>query len=120
MITPHQDAAPAPDNAMRYGIIGEDTSSNQDKLDKYTGDVTWDYLRPHYKEGTLLYVDPALDLKVAGKAMADDDKGQIQAWLKSGDLLQPGDLHVQHWEQSGERFIALVVSPFVLFQPCSD
>lgn len=106
-----------PSDPMRYGILGKDASSTEDKLNKYTGNITWDYLRPHFKEGTLLFVDPSLELKTVGKAMADDNKAQIEAWLKSGDVLQPGDLHAQHWEQSSESFVALVISPFVLFQP---
>jgi hypothetical protein len=111
------NATPDPTQPMQNGILGEDSSYSVDKNDKNTGDVAWDYLLPHFKKGTLLYVDPALDLKTVGQAMSDDNKPQIEDWLKSGNLLQPGDLHAQHWEKSGDKFIATVVSPFVLFQP---
>jgi hypothetical protein len=95
----------------------EDRQSESEKLEKYSGDVDWSYLRPHYENGVMLYVDPALDLKVAGLALAKDDKVQVQEWIKSGDLVQPCALHAEHWEKSGTRFIAMIVRPFVLAQP---
>ena len=33
---------------MKYAILGEDTSSVEEKLEKYTGRVGWGYLRPHF------------------------------------------------------------------------
>ncbi len=98
----------------------EDRQSDSEKLEKYSGDVDWSYLRPHYESGAMIYVDPALDLKTAGVAFAKDDKAQVQKWLKSGDLVQPCDLHAEHWEQSGTRFNAMIVRPFVLAQPISS
>jgi hypothetical protein len=95
----------------------EDHSSNADKLEKYSGDVDWDYLKPHFDGGNMIYVDPCLDLKTAGLAFAEDNKAQVQAWLKSGDLVQPCDLHAEHWQKTGTRFNAMIVRPFVLAQP---
>lgn len=95
----------------------KDNQSDLEKLEKYSGDVDWSYLKPHYEAGAMLYVDPALDLKTAGLAFANDDKGQVQAWLKSGDLVQPCDLHVEHWKETGTHFSAMIVRPFVLAQP---
>jgi hypothetical protein len=65
----------------------------------------------------MIYVDPSLDLKKAGLAFADDDQTQVKAWLKSGDLVQPCDLHAEHWKQSKTHFNAMIVRPFVLAQP---
>jgi hypothetical protein len=95
----------------------EDTQSDLEKLEKYSGDVDWSYLKPHYDDGSLIYVDPTLDIKRAGLAFAGDDKNQVQAWLKSGDLVQPCDLHVAHWIESKTHFSATIVRPFVLAQP---
>ena len=67
----------------------------------------------------MIYVDPSLDLKKAGLAFADDDQTQVKAWLKSGDLVQPCDLHAEHWKQSKTHFNAMIVRPFVLAQPDS-
>ncbi len=98
----------------------EDNSSDDEKLEKYSGNVDWSYLKPHYEAGSMIYVDPALGLKAAGLAFANDDQTQVQAWLKSGDLVQPCDLHAKHWQESNTHFNAMIVRPFVLAQPISE
>jgi hypothetical protein len=95
----------------------EDLQSDLEKLEKYSGEVSWSYLQPHFESGYMIYVDPCLDLKQAGLALAQDNATQIQKWLKSGDLVQPGDLHAAHWKKSDTRFHAMIVRPFVLAQP---
>ena len=94
----------------------EDTLSSLDKLKKYSGNVSWAYLAPHYKAGALLYVDPSIELQAVGLALTDDNAAQIQTWLRSGDLVKPCDLHCQHWEASKTEFQAMIVRPFVLAQ----
>ncbi|MFQ3225128.1 MAG: hypothetical protein ACI8Z5_001384 [Lentimonas sp.] len=98
----------------------EDNSSDDEKLEKYSGNVDWSYLKPHYEAGSMIYVDPSLDLKTVGLAFANNDQAQVKAWLKSGDLVQPCDLHTEHWKQSNTHFNAMIVRPFVLAQPISD
>lgn len=105
---------------MQYRMVGEDASTTSEKLAKYTGDVDWSYLKPHFDSGALLYVDSTLDLTTVGEAFSNDESGKVQAWLKTGDLVKPSEPHAVHWEESGARFMALVVSPFVLIQPLQE
>ena len=98
----------------------EDNTSDEEKLEKYSGNVDWSYLKPHYEADSMIYVDPALDLKTAGLAFVNDDQVQVKAWLKSGDLVQPGELHAKHWLASNAHFNAMIVRPFVLAQPISE
>jgi len=109
-----------PSEEMPYDIVGEDTQCTEEKLEKYTGVVNWEYLKPHYQSGALIYVDPCLKITEVGNTIAKDDKQQIAAWLKSGDLVKPSQLHEQWWEENPQEFTALVVSPFVLMQPVPD
>lgn len=102
---------------MRYGMLGEKSQGEMEKLEKYTGVVDWPYLKPHFDSGALIYVDPSLSITQVGQALANDDKEKIQSWLKSGDLVQPSEPHAQWWKENPESFTALVVSPFVLMQP---
>lgn len=102
---------------MKYAILGEDRASVDEKLEKYTGTVDWKYLRPHYKTGVLYFVDPLLNLADVGRAFTANEKEQVDAWLKSGDLVKISDLHAAQWEKGEVEFEALVVSPFVLFRP---
>jgi len=102
---------------MKYGMLGDDTGTTAEKLAKYTGEVDWAYLRDHYKNGVLFFVDPELSLEEAGEVISNDGLDQVAAWLKSGDLVKIADLHALQWEGTEQRFEALVVSPFVLCRP---
>jgi hypothetical protein len=105
-----------PDAAMRYGVIGDDDTSLPDKLDKYVGEVSWSYLLPHFKTGSLLFIATNLDIKTVGEALSQDDVEAVKAWRKSGDLLNPSQPHADYWADQEFTFRALVVSPFVLMQ----
>lgn len=115
----------APDESdkdrMKYAILGGGELTEKDKLAQAMGEVDWSYLAPHYRNGSLYFVDPQLPLETVGLAFTENQKDQVEAWLKSGDLVQIGDLHAAQWEnEEGDEkvvFEALVVSPFVLCRP---
>ena len=102
---------------LQYDMLGEDTASDSEKVAKYTGDVDWTYLKPHFKTGSMIYVDPTLELSAVAEVFIKDDKEQVQAWLKSADLVKPSSLHAEWWEYDKSRFTAVVITPFVLAQP---
>jgi hypothetical protein len=103
--------------SLKYAMLGEDTSSVEEKLEKYTGTVGWSYLAPHFKSGVLYFVDPSLGLADVGRAFTANEKEAVDAWLKAGDLVKIGDLHAEQWRKGDTEFEALVVSPFVLCRP---
>lgn len=105
---------------MRYAVTGGEAPSTDAALEKYTGEIAWADLQPHYESGALLWLDPAQDLTDIGRALAEDDSSRVDALMKSGDLIKPGPPHAEHWQHIGARFRALVVSPFVLAQPLED
>lgn len=105
------------EESMRYGILGSDGSTEIEKLRKYTGEIEWSFLEPHYRNGALLWVDPTLKLEEVGAAFADDDTERVADWRGNGDLVVPSTPHAFFWEESKARFRALVISPFVLIQP---
>jgi len=109
-----------PSAPLKYDILGENTMSEEDKIAKYTGDVDWEYMKPHYQSGAMIYADPSLDLQQVAKAFSDDDKEQVQAWLKKADLVKPDNLHADWWEHDQTRFNAAVVHPFVIAQPITS
>ncbi len=102
---------------MRYGMLGSGEKNEQEKLEKYSGPVDWSYLKAHFQKDVLLYVDPSLQLKQVGEVLGNDNKSQVEHWLKNGDLLKPGPPHAEYWESSQTRFTAMVISPFILIQP---
>lgn len=105
------------EETMRYGMLGEDEATTAEKFEKYTGEVEWSYLEPHYRNGALLWLDPSLSLTEVGEALTNDDAARVAEWKKSGDLVTPSTPHAFYWEESRATFRALVVSPFVLIQP---
>ena len=112
--------SPSDPENMSYGMLGDDTQTTPEKLEKYTGVVDWEYLKPHFESGALIYVDVELSITEVGQALADDDKAKIEAWLKSGDLIKPSEPHAKWWSENPQEFTALVVSPFVLMKPVGD
>lgn len=102
---------------MNYKILSGGEMSEDEKLAQAKGEVVWSYLAPHYRNGSLFFVDPALRLEEVGQAMSGNDAGKVGAWLKSGDLIKIDELHAAQWEGTETRFEALVVSPFVLCRP---
>lgn len=94
-----------------------DQQSDLEKLEKYSGNVDWSYLQPHFESGVLLYVDPSVVLTQVGVALAQNDEAQVQAWINAGDLVQPCQLHATHWQESQAQFNAMIIRPFVLAQP---
>lgn len=105
---------------MNYAMLGEDRSSDEEKIDKYTGVVGWEYLRPHGRSGSLIWVDPQLKLSEVARAFTGDDGERVANWLGAGDLVKVGELHARQWEGGDERFLAVVVTPFVLMQPFAE
>lgn len=101
---------------MKYSILGGDGRTEAQRVADYTGEVGWDYLRPHYERGCLLWVDADLELERAAMAFVEDDSEQVANWLGSGELLKIGALHAAQWEGGEDRFTAVVVSPFVLMK----
>lgn len=113
MILP-ESTTPEP---MKYMMLGEDTSTMEEKLAKYTGNVPWSYLAPHMETGSLFFVDPSLRLEEVGAAISANEASRVEAWLKAGDIVKIGEIHATQWQDSGKEFEALVVSPFVLCRP---
>ena len=82
------------------------------------GEVGWSYLAPHFKNGSLYFVDPELALEEVGLAFTENRKDEVEAWLKAGDIVKIEALHAAQWEGDDKvLFEALVVSPFVLCRP---
>ncbi len=117
----HEDGnAPDSGEKMRYDLLGDDPLNEAEKLEKYSGIVDWQYLKTHFEKGVLLYVDASLQLAEVGKAIAVDDRSQVDRLLKTGDLLKPGPPHAEYWESTQAKFTAMVVSPFILIQPLEE
>ncbi len=104
-----------PEDSISTAFLGN--PATLEKLSSDVATVAWSYLRPHHLLDNLYFVDPALDLVTAGAAFADNRPDQVQAWLKSGDLVKIEAIHTAQWENGDMEFEALLVTPFVLCRP---
>lgn len=79
--------------------------------------VDWEPLRPHAKRGGLVLVDSDLDLLDVAVAVATDDSALVQRWMEARALRHPTGEQIEAWRnETGERFTAVIVQPYVLAQ----
>ena len=101
------------DDRMRYNILGDDGLTEEERLKKYTGPVSYDYLLGPLRNGTLIQVHEALDLVDVGMAFIKDDKRRVHAWLDEEMIVRMTEETFEKRE-GPEAYTAVVVSPFVL------
>lgn len=104
-----------PTDPLRYQILGDDGLTEEQRLEKYTGPVSYDYLLGPLRNGVLVQVHEALDLAQVGLAFIRDDKKSVQAWLDEELLVRVTEDTFEKRE-GPEAYTAIVVSPFVLCQ----
>lgn len=104
-----------PTDPLRYQILGDDGLTEEQRLEKYTGPVSYDYLLGPLRNGMLVQVHEALDLAQVGLAFIRDDKKSVQAWLDEELLVRVTEDTFEKRE-GPEAYTAIVVSPFVLCQ----
>ena len=101
---------------MRYEMVGQDTSSLEDKLAKYGGRAVWKDLSPHLDAGTLVYVDPALVLDEVAVAFAKDERTHVADWLAAGDLVKPSTPHGAYWQSINAEFLDIGIRDRAVWQ----
>lgn len=102
-----------PSDRLRYQILGDDGLTEEERLKKYTGPVSYDYLLGPLRNGVLIVVHEALDLTDVGIAFIHDDRKRVQAWLDE-ELLCRANEDTFEKREGPEAYMAVVVSPFVL------
>lgn len=94
----------------------EDNQTDAEKIDKYTGDVDWNYLEPHFEAGNIVSLSTELKLTEVAIAFSQDNKAQVQAWLESKAIVQPTEQDASKWKANERRFNVTIVRPFILIQ----
>lgn len=103
------------EDPLRYRMLGDDGLTEEQRLDKFTGPVSHEYLLGPLRNGVLVHVHEALDLREVGLAFIRDDRRRVQAWLDEELLtIATGDTFEKR--PGPEAYTAVVVSPFVLYR----
>lgn len=87
------------------------------KLLRETGKIEWRRLAAHYEGGSLVVVDPSLDLVRVAYSFARDEQASVAQWLENGLVSRVEAAQVNCWNQEDPQFWAVVVAPWVLIQP---
>jgi hypothetical protein len=93
------------------------TSPTIQKLHSETAKISWHDLQPHFARGSLMVLDPALDLVQIAFDFAQDQTDRLKSLIHSKQIGPPDDNQAKCWYLSNAEFWAVVVSPFVLIQP---
>lgn len=80
-------------------------------------EAEWSWLKPHALRDAIVIVAQNLHLLTVAEAIALDSSAQIQEWISQGLLTKPTQEQMDAWDQeSGRKFMSLVVQPYVLIQ----
>ena len=89
----------------------------KEDLAKTLDEAEWSWLKPHAQRDAIVMVAQGLDLLVVAEAIALNSSTQVQDWIAQGLLSKPTQEQMDAWDQeSGRKFMSLVVQPFVLIQ----
>jgi hypothetical protein len=86
------------------------------KLLGETAPISWQELQPFFARGALLLVEGSQDLIAVAEAVAQNDQGQVAAWLEAGQLRRVDDDCAADLLQRDPQLWAVVVAPWVLAQ----
>lgn len=86
------------------------------KIIAETARISWLDLQKFYAAGSVITVEPTLDLIDVAFAFNRDDKAQVAAWLAAGHVGRTSEQQATLWYQAKAELWAVVISPWVLVQ----
>ena len=90
------------------------------KIVSETARINWLELQKFYAAGSVISVEPALDLVEAAFAFSCDDKARVADWLAAGTVGRTSEQQAQLWFDEKTELWAVVISPWVLVQHKPD
>ncbi len=88
----------------------------QQHLNRETGKLAWDKLQPHFARGSVIVIQPDLDIVDVATKFVMDNKVAIEAWLKNGCIARASEQNAKHWTTLQPSFWTVVTAPWVLVQ----
>ena len=89
----------------------------QDKLLKEADWCDWKDLHDSFIRDTLFWVKGGVDIFEAAQAVAENNTRFISDAISQETIVRPDGYQVEEWRKSEQRFLTLIVSPFVIVQP---
>lgn len=90
------------------------------KINSETSKMAWKDLLPFFAKGMAIYVSHNLDMIKVAYALSEDDKQQLEVWMKEGLVANVSDEQASAWHESDVTVWAAVIKPWLLVQPIVD
>ncbi len=88
----------------------------KEQLHQETARISWPELERHFARGVVIQVGAKMDLVEAATAFANDDKNQVDGWLKKGNIEKLQNQTAIIWSQGDPDLWAVVIAPWILVQ----
>ncbi len=86
------------------------------KIISETARINWLELQKFYAAGSVITVEPQLDLIDVAFAFSRDDKTAVAQWLAEGTVGSTSEQQAKQWFDNQTGLWAVVISPWVLVQ----
>lgn len=86
------------------------------KIVSETARINWHELQKFYAGGSVITVDPNLDLVDVAYAFSCDDKARVADWLANTLICRTSEQQARQWLAANTELWAVVISPWVLVQ----
>lgn len=97
--------------------MAEDKVRLSEKLNLETAEIAWKDLQTFFAGGSVVYVEPGLDLILVAEQLAADNSDLFAEWMAEGKVARVTDLQAKAWYEADEVLWAVVIKPWVLVQP---
>ncbi len=81
-----------------------------------TARIRWHELQTYYAHGSVIRVDPALNLVEVAVQLGLDNIDQFQRWTVANAVAPVGDDEARRWYEGDAQLWAVVAAPWVLVQ----
>jgi len=86
------------------------------KLTLETAKMAWKELERFFASGSLISINPELDLVEVAVSIANDDKPLVAQWLAEGRVAKVSDEQALAWNETELVLWTVVVKPWILVQ----
>ena len=76
----------------------------------------WEILHSHFVHNSLFVLEQGEDIYEFAAAVTNNDVALVETKISQGLVGRPDGYDVEKWRKSGQRFLTLIVSPYVLIQ----
>ncbi len=97
-------------------MIQENTPISYKKINLETSKMPWHELQRFFAKGHAVFVAEDLDLINVAYQFSQDNKNQVEIWMKANKIGKVSDTQAQKWVEKNTILWAVVIKPWILVQ----